>query len=141
VKQEIMAKTLLTVRDRKGYPVDAETLVDAQGNDVTDPNTGQPLIVPRNFDINQMIEAGRSIARLPRPIQDAHMIDWFFQGGKFDFQRSYSGGRSHGGRATGGALPEEVETRLSLLCRHLSTAHRSPSELLGELPEYLRNIC
>src|SRR6266496_454753 len=77
VKQEIMEKTLLTVRDRKGYPVDAETLVDAQGNDVTDPNTGQPLIVPRNFDINELVEAGRSIAGLPRPIQNAYMIDWF----------------------------------------------------------------
>jgi hypothetical protein len=36
-----MAKTLLTVRNIDGHPVDAETLVDAQGNDVTDPNTGQ----------------------------------------------------------------------------------------------------
>src|SRR5258708_20523915 len=97
-----MAKTLLTVRDKKDYPVDAKTLVDAQGNDVTDPNTGQPLVVPRNFDINELIRAGRSIAGLPRSVQDAHMIYWFVQGGKFDFQRSYSGGHLHGGRATAG---------------------------------------
>jgi hypothetical protein len=51
-----MAKISLVVRDGSRYPVDADTLVDAQGNNVADLNTGLPLIV--------LIAAGRSIVEL-----------------------------------------------------------------------------
>jgi hypothetical protein len=42
-----MGQVFLTVYDNKGRPVAAKTMVDAAGNDVINPRTGQPLVVPR----------------------------------------------------------------------------------------------
>src|SRR5215469_17828684 len=107
-----MAQTFLTVYDNKGRPVAAKTLVDAAGNDVINPRTGQPLIVPRGYDINAAIQFGRSLKDLPRlpvgedpaghsPNKYEAMRQAFQHGGPQDLQRSYNG-------MTGGGSDEFV---------------------------------
>jgi hypothetical protein len=104
-----MGQVFLTVYDNKGRPVLAKTLVDAAGNDVISPRTGQPLIVPRDYDVNAAIVFGRSLnnlLRLPfneelavREILKTYeaMYRAFKQGGPQDLQRSYNGMVGGGG--------------------------------------------
>ena len=46
-----MTQTFLTVTDKAGRPVSAKTLVDAYGYDVINPRTGQPYIVPIDYEL------------------------------------------------------------------------------------------
>src|ERR1043166_215670 len=103
-----MAEVFLTVYDDKRRPVAAKTLVDPAGNDVINPRTGQPLIVPRDYDINAAIEFGKSL-KLPRfPFNEdliarelvktyEGMYKAFRHGGPQDLQRSYNGMVGGGG--------------------------------------------
>jgi hypothetical protein len=53
-----MGTVYSTVYNRAGNPVAAKTLVDQYGNDVINPNTGQPLVVPANYDPSYAIYLG-----------------------------------------------------------------------------------
>jgi hypothetical protein len=98
-----MGQIFLTVYDKRGRPVAAKTLVDAAGNDVINPRTGQPLVVPRDYDINAAIQFGTSLKDLSRlPFSEdpagskstskyGAMYQAFSQGGRQDLQRSYNG--------------------------------------------------
>jgi hypothetical protein len=103
-----MGQVFLTVYDKKGRPVAAKTLVDASGNDVINPRTGQPLIVPRDYDINAAMAFGRSLKDLPHlpasedpaghvPNKYDAMRQAFQHGGPQDLQRSYNGMTGGGG--------------------------------------------
>jgi len=104
-----MGQTFLTVYDRKGRPVPAKTLVDAAGNDVINPRTGKPLVVPRDYDIDSAIAFGKSLDTLPRlPFNEDNlaqeisnryrgMYQAFRRGGPQDLQRSYNGMSGGGG--------------------------------------------
>jgi hypothetical protein len=94
-----MGQIFVTVYDNKGRPVAAKTLVDAAGNDVINPRTGRPLVVPLGYDINAAIAFGRSLKDVPRfnenPAEITTKYDAmhgaFLHGGPQDLQRSYNG--------------------------------------------------
>lgn len=56
-----MSERNLTVQDKLGRAVPAKTLVDSYGRDVINPNTGEPLVAPRDYDPQKAIDLGRKI--------------------------------------------------------------------------------
>src|SRR5437660_1277558 len=132
-----MAQVFLTVYDNKGRPVAAKTLVDAAGNDVINPRTGQPLVVPRDYDINAAIEFGRSlkIPRLPfnedliaRELVRTYegMYKAFQHGGPQELQRSYNGMVGGGSDEFVGAFKDAASFNLGVVGR---AAGLSPDEI------------
>jgi hypothetical protein len=132
-----MGQVFLTVYDNKGRPVEAKTLVDGAGNDVINPRTGQPLVVPRDYDINAAIEFGRSlkIPRLPfnediiarelvRTYED--MYKAFQHGGPQDLQRSYNGKVGGGADEFVDAFKDAASFNLGVVGR---AAGLSPDEI------------
>ena len=133
-----MAQIFCTVYDNKGRPVAAKTLVDAAGNDVINPRTGRPLIVPRDYDVNAAIAFGRSLNNLPRlPFNEElaaremaktyeAMVNAFWHGGPQDLQRSYN-------RMVGGGGDEFVKDFEDAASFNLGVVGRaaglSPSEI------------
>src|ERR1043166_7938568 len=132
-----MAEVFLTVYDDKRRPVAAKTLVDPAGNDVINPRTGQPLIVPRDYDINAAIEFGRSL-RLPRfPFNEdliarelvktyEGMYKAFRHGGSQDLQRSYNGMVGGGGDEFVDAFKDAASFNLGVVGRAVGL---SPDEI------------
>ena len=55
----------VTVYDKKGRPVAAKILRDANGGPILEPTTGYPLIVDEDFDIDRAIAFGHSLSNLP----------------------------------------------------------------------------
>ena len=134
-----MGQVFLTVYDNKGRPVAAKTLVDAAGNDVVNPRTGQPLIVPRDYDINAAIEFGRSLKDLPR-VQFTEnpagpdslgkyeaMRNAFHHGGPQDLQRSYNGMVGGGGDEFVPAFQHAASFNFGVVGR---AARLSPDEIV-----------
>jgi hypothetical protein len=134
-----MGQVFLTVYDNKGRPVAAKTLVDAAGNDVINPRTGQPLIVPRDYDINAAIEFGRSLKDLPRVRFTENpagpdsagkyeaMRNAFHHGGPQDLQRSYNGMTGGGGDEFVPAFQHAASFNLGVIGR---AAGLSPDEIV-----------
>jgi hypothetical protein len=132
-----MGQVFLTVYDNKRRPVAAKTLVDAAGNDVINPRTGQPLIVPRDYDVNAAIEFGRSL-RLPRlPFNEdllarelvrtyESMYKAFQHGGAQDLQRSYNGMVGGGADEFAGDFKDAASFNLGVVGR---AAGLSPDEI------------
>ncbi|AGS25816.1 hypothetical protein [Rhizobium etli] len=56
-----MSNNKFTVYDAKGNPVDAKYLTDIYGNYVLSPRTGNPLIVPYDYDPTAEIQFGQSL--------------------------------------------------------------------------------
>jgi hypothetical protein len=56
-----MSERNLTIKDNDKRDVPAKTLVDTYGKDVINPNTGEPLVVPRDYDPQKAIDLGRKI--------------------------------------------------------------------------------
>lgn len=132
-----MGQVFLTVYDNKGRPVAAKTLVDATGNDVINPRTGQPLIVPRDYDIDAAIAFGRSLKDLPRlpasedpaghsPNKYEAMRAAFQHGGPQDLQRSYNG-------MTGGGVDEFVPAFQHAASFNLGVVGRAAGLSPGEI--------
>ena len=97
-----MAQQLLIVTDRIGRPVEAKTLVDAFGNDIINPRTGQAYIAPRDYDFKKAIEFGKSLdpdtfensvvdPTMQLLSREFNMAFAFKAGGPQDLQRSYNG--------------------------------------------------
>jgi hypothetical protein len=112
-----------TVYDKKHRPVAAMTFVDAAGNDVVDPKTGLPLLVPLDYDINAAIAFGQSLRNMnPRLDQRAKiyaaMKQAFQAGGPHDLQRSYNW-------RTGGGKDEFVEAFRPAASYHLGVVGRA----------------
>jgi len=144
-----MGQVFLTVYDEKRRPVAAKTLVDAAGNDVINPRTGQPLIVPRDYDINAAVDFGRSLRHLPRlpfsedPAGPSSMSRYeamykaFQHGGAHDLQRSYNGMVGGGGDEFVRAFKDAASFNLGIVGR---AAELSPDEIvLGGGMYNLRN--
>jgi hypothetical protein len=124
-----MGQAFFTVYDTKSRPVAAKTLVDAAGNDVINPRTGQPLIVPRGYDVNAAIAFGRSLnnlSKLPfneelaaQQILDTYkaMYKAFQEGGPQDLQRSYNGMVGGGGDEFVDAFRDAASYHLGIVGR------------------------
>jgi Ca2+-binding RTX toxin-like protein len=109
-----MSERNLTVTDHDKREVPAKTLVDSYGNDVINPNTGEPLIVPRDYDPQKAVDFGRKIGSQIEEAADqfsltqleakiySDLVQAFSHGGLQDLQRSYNG-------KVGGGYHEFVE--------------------------------
>jgi len=122
-----MAQTFYPVYDRKQRQVLAKTLVDAAGNDVVDPKTGQPVVVPRNYDIDAAIAYGHSLRHIPvEPLSENEFIarrmkiyetlkEAFRDSGLQDLQRTYNNVVGGGGDEYVGAFTPAASFHLGVV--------------------------
>lgn len=132
-----MAQTFPVVSDRARRPVSAKTLVDAFGNDVVDPRTGQALIVPNNYDIGAAITFGQSLGNISRAPTDESGLDQraqildalgksFQDSGPQDLQRTYN-------NVVGGGKDEFVGAFTPAASFHLGVVGRAAGLTRAEI--------
>jgi hypothetical protein len=62
---------MTTVYDKAGRPVEAKPLLDRYGNEVINPRTGEPFLVPLDYNPNRAIAEGQAIrAMIDRALAD-----------------------------------------------------------------------
>jgi hypothetical protein len=131
-----MAERFRLTHDNKGRQVMAKTVVDAFGNDIIDPKTGDELVAPNNYDVNSAVAFGRSLRNIPRAPTDEDGLGqrseilaalgkafWY---GPQDLQRTYN-------NVIGGGKNEFVDAFRPIASFHFGVAARASGLTRAEI--------